>query len=123
MALDGLAPIGALVLVFASALVQILVDPRITRRFMARSLWSLLVYALYVGLGLTAALAWLPMGPDAVAGAVLVILGWIGLGALGLIRLAPRLHDPPAWLARFGIADLVGLAALAAGVCMSGVNG
>ena len=116
------ALIGAFTWVLVSALVQVLFDPRITRRFIQDSVWSLLAYGIYVGLGLAAAWAWLPMGPDAVVGTVLAIVGWIGLGGLGLVRLAPRLREPPAFLAQFGIADLVGLAALAAGLWMSVAN-
>jgi hypothetical protein len=38
------------------------------------------------------------------------------LGALGLIRYAPRLQEPPRFLLRFGIADAVCLASIAGGI-------
>lgn len=116
------ALIGAFTWVLVSALVQVLFDPRITRRFIQDSVWSLLAYGVYVGLGLAAAWAWLPMGPDAVVGTVLAIVGWIGLGGLGL-----RLPGPAASRA----ACLPGAvryrrpcrtAALAAGLWMSVAN-
>ncbi|MGD9866772.1 MAG: hypothetical protein AB7U38_02110 [Hyphomicrobiales bacterium] len=83
-------------------------------------------YALWCGFGL-----WLlfavasPPGPDAVPpgkeGKSFAIaglaIGWVGYGALWLIRLVPRYTTVPAWLLRpFGIPDLVLLGILAASV-------
>jgi len=101
--------------VAASAIVQILTDPRITAQFVARSLLALAVYTVHVATG-TVVLVWLmPWGPDAAAGATLAVLGWIGLGALGLVRFAPRLREPPAILMRFGLADAVCLLMIGGG--------
>lgn len=117
--MSRLAQISGFILVLVSAIVQILVDPRITRKFITNSVLALLIYAVYVGVGLALALALLPHGPDAAAGATLTILGWIGLGGLGLIRMAPRLRDPPAVLAKFGVADIACLAVMSAGLFMA----
>ncbi|MDX2156274.1 MAG: hypothetical protein SFW09_07160 [Hyphomicrobiaceae bacterium] len=73
---------------------------RWTRRFIASSLPAFLIYAIYVGVGLAVALTLLPQGPDAAAGTTLSILGWVGLGGLGLARMAPRLRELPTLLAR-----------------------
>jgi hypothetical protein len=35
------------------------------------------------------------------------VLGFIFYGALTLMRVVPRYREPPAWLMRFGIADIV----------------
>lgn len=36
-----------------------------------------------------------------------VMVGWIFYGALTLMRVVPRYREPPGWLMRFGIADLL----------------
>jgi len=104
------------VAVAASALVQIFTDPRITRRFVATSLVALLVYAVHIGVGMLVMVFLLPWGPDAAPGATIAILGWIGLGGLGLVRFAPRLREPPAMLMRFGPVDAVFLLMIAGGI-------
>ena len=48
----------------------------------------------------------------------LFILGFICYGALTLRRVVPRYREPPAWLMRFGIADIVLLGATF--VCLAG---
>jgi len=117
--MSRLAQLSGVIIVLIGALAQILSDPRITKRFITNSLWALLIYAVYVGVGLTATLILLPQGPEAAAGTTLVMLGWIGLGGLGLVHMAPRLRDPPAFLAKFGAADITCLAAISAGLFMA----
>jgi hypothetical protein len=106
----------AILAVAASALVQVFTDPRVTRRFVARTMIALAVYAAHVAIGVSVVTFLLPHGPQAAVGATAASLGWIGLGALGLLRFAPRLREPPAVLMRFGIADAVCLLAIAGGV-------
>ncbi len=108
-----------LLAIIASGIAQILTDPRITKRFIKKSLLALLVYSVHVGIGMAVALWLLPLGPPAAAGMTIAMLGWIGLGGLGLIRFAPRLREPPAFLLHFGIADAVCLVAIAAGLLMA----
>lgn len=105
--------------VIMSAVVQILTDPRFTRAFIKKSAVALVVFAAHVAIGLLVVVYLLPPIPDAAAGVTVAILGWIGLGTLGLIRFAPRMHEPPAILMQFGIADVVGLLVLAIGLFMA----
>lgn len=35
------------------------------------------------------------------------MLAWVLYGALTLMRVVPRYRQPPAWLMRFGIADVL----------------
>jgi hypothetical protein len=75
-----------------------------------KTLWLLGAYALYVALGivLLIVLAPPPGSPDAKALLLTgVLLGWIFYGALTLMRVVPRYREPPRWLMRFGIADLL----------------
>jgi hypothetical protein len=104
------------VAVAVSAIVQIFTDPRISARFVARSLLALGVYAVHVGVGILVLLFLLPHGPASAAGLTLAFLGWVGLGALGLVRFAPRLREPPGWLLRVGPADAACLALIAGGI-------
>jgi len=113
------AQLSGVLIVLISAVVQILFDPRITRRFIASSLLAFLIYAVYVGVGLAVALTLLPQGPAAAAGTTLSIIGWIGLGGLGLVRMAPRLREVPTLLAKFGVADIICLVAMMAGLFMA----
>jgi hypothetical protein len=100
----------------ASAVIQILTDPRITSRFIGKSLLVLAVYAVHCAAGFLVIWLLLPKGPAAALGATAAFLGWVGFGFLGLIRFAPRLREPPAWLVRVGIADLVCLGLIVGGV-------
>ena len=47
------------------------------------------------------------------------MVGWIFYGGLTLMRAVPRYREPPAWLMRFGIADIVLLGATLA--CLAAV--
>ena len=110
------AQLLAVIAVAASALVQIFTDPRITRKFLANTMIAFAVYAAHVAIGGTVLLFLLPRGPNAAAGLTAAFLGWVGLGALGLIRFAPRLREPPRFLLHFGIADAVCLLVIAGGI-------
>jgi hypothetical protein len=75
-----------------------------------KTLWLMGIYALYVALGIALLLLLAPAQGTSEGKALLltgVMVGWIFYGALSLIRLVPRYREPPAWLMRFGIADLV----------------
>lgn len=106
----------AILAVAASALVQIFTDPRITRQFLAKSIIALAVYAAHAAIGVSVILLLLPRGPDAAAGVVAAVLGWLGLGFLGLVRFAPRLREPPKILMRYGVADAACLLVIAGGI-------
>ena len=97
----------AVLAVGVSALVQIFVDPRITRSFIYRTLIAIALFAVQVALGIVVIAYLVPHGPDAALGVVIAFLGWLGLGTLGLIRFAPRLREPAAMLRHVGVADIV----------------
>ncbi len=99
-----------------AAIVQIRADPRISRAFIHRSLLVLALYAAFLAVGFMLMWFLLPKGPDSALGATAAFLGWVGFGVLGLIRFAPRLREPPRWLMRVGVADLICLALIAGGV-------
>jgi hypothetical protein len=114
--MTSIALVSMMVAIAISAVVQILTDPRITKAFVHRSLLVLAVYAAHIAAGFVVIWLLLPKGPDAAVGATMAFLGWVGFGMLGLIRFAPRLREPPRWLMRLGIADLVCLALITGGV-------
>jgi hypothetical protein len=99
------AAVLAALAVLASAVVQILTDPRITRDFLMRSLLATAVYLIHCGAGVTVVAYLLPRDPGNAGAIAAGILGWIGLGMLGLIRFAPRLREPPRVLLHVGVAD------------------
>jgi hypothetical protein len=68
------------------------------------------IYALYVALGFALFLLLAPAPGEAEPKALLLaglVVGWILYGALTLTRVVPRYREPPRWLMRFGIADVV----------------
>jgi hypothetical protein len=113
------AVFALLVLVIAlAAATQIRTDPRITQEFRRNSYIALVGYVVFSGVGLLVLFA-LVRGPGgdltAFAGAGFM-LSWIALGTLWLIRLAPRLRQPPGLLLRaWGVLDWL-LIALALGL-------
>ncbi len=72
--------------VAASAIAQILTDPRITWRFIGKTMVLFGVYAVHVGVGFLVTFFLLPSGPKAATGVTAAFLGWVGLGGLGLMR-------------------------------------
>ena len=114
--MTGLAVVLLVAAIAIAATVQIGADPHIGRAFVHRSLLVLALYAAFAAVGFMLMWFLLPKGPDAALGATAAFLGWLGFGMLGLIRFAPRLREPPRWLMRVGIADLLCLALLAGGV-------
>lgn len=69
-----------------------------------------------IGLGLWLAMAELPGGgrPNALP-ALGFMFGWIFYACLVLMRAVPRYREPPRWLLRFGILDVVLMALIAGG--------
>jgi uncharacterized membrane protein len=68
------------------------------------------VYLLYVALGLVVLLLIMPRDAgqeDKTLYLTGFIVGWVLYGALTLTRVVPRYREPPAWLMRFGIADVL----------------
>jgi hypothetical protein len=79
-----------------------------------KTLWLMATYALYVALGIALLLGLAPRQPGETRALLLtgVAVGWIFYGALTLMRVVPRYREPPRWLMRFGIADVLVLGLL-----------
>jgi len=78
-------------------------DPRITPEFWWKSLRVLGGYAVFIAAGLFITVRLMPRVEGSQAGALtltLFMLSWVALGALWLMRLAPRLKEPPEFLMR-----------------------
>ena len=103
---------GILILVmavFVANLPGVMEQWRSDRPGFIKTLWLMGIYALYVALGLGLLLLLAPRQPGESKALFLtgVIVGWIFYGALTLMRVVPRYREPPSWLMRFGIADLL----------------
>ena len=97
------------VAVFVANLPGVMEQWRTDRPGFIKTLWLMGAYALYVALGLGLLLLLAPRQPGESKALFLtgVIIGWIFYGALTLMRVVPRYREPPSWLMRFGIADLL----------------
>jgi hypothetical protein len=73
-----------------------------------KMLWLVGAYALYVALGIALLLLLAPRQAGETKALLLtgVLVGYILYGGLTLMRLVPRYREPPAWLMRFGMADI-----------------
>lgn len=112
----------AVLLAMGIALRQIGTDPRITKAFRRKTYLAVAEYLLFCALGFGIFLALLPIAGGAHAGAFVFafFLLWIAFAVIWLIRIVPRLREPPAWLMRrWSMLDWCIIAALAA--CVLGV--
>ena len=103
---------GILILVmavFVANLPGVMEQWRSDRPGFIKTLWLMAAYALYVALGIAFLLLLAPRQPGESKALFLtgVMVGWIFYGALTLMRVVPRYREPPGWLMRFGIADLL----------------
>ena len=110
-----------------AALAAVRGDPRVDRAFAVKTIGLLLLYLAYAVAGVLLVFAVLPPGPAGETRAAVgtfFMLAWIGFGMLWLIRLVPRLREPPALLARpfgpVGVGCLVVAAAAFAGLVWFG---
>jgi hypothetical protein len=86
-----------------------------------KTIWMFGIYCLYVGLGIVVVLLLASKGGTSQGKALLLTgfsVGFILYGALTLMRVVPRYREPPAWLMRFGVADIALLGATFA--CLAG---
>ena len=114
--MEGLATLIVVVAVFVANLPALREQWRTDRPGSIKTIWMFGVYCLYVGLGIVVLLLLAPKtGGQGGGGKVLTLtgfmVGWIFYGGLTLMRVVPRYREPPAWLMRFGIADIVLLGA------------
>ena len=98
-----------IIAVFIANLPGVMEQWRSDRPGFIKTLWLMGIYALYVALGLGLLLLLAPRQPGESKALFLtgVIVGWIFYAALTLMRVVPRYREPPSWLMRFGIADLL----------------
>jgi len=114
--MEGLATLIVVVAVFIANLPALRQQWRTDRPGSIKTIWMFGVYCLYVGLGIVVLLLLAPKtGGQGGGGKALTLtgfmVGWIFYGGLTLMRAVPRYREPPAWLMRFGIADIVLLGA------------
>jgi hypothetical protein len=113
--MEGLATL-IVVAVFIANLPALRQQWRTDRPGSIKTIWMFGVYCLYVGLGIVVLLLLAPKtGGQSGGGKALTLtgfmVGWIFYGGLTLMRAVPRYREPPPWLMRFGIADIVLLGA------------
>jgi hypothetical protein len=96
--------------VLVANLPAVLEQWRTDRPGFIKTLWLMGAYALYVALGIGLLILLAPREGTSEGKALLltgVMLGFIFYGALTLMRVVPRYREPPSWLMRPGIADVV----------------
>ena len=119
--MEGLGVLLVVVGVFFVNLPALRAQWRTDRAGSIKTIWLFGLYCLYVGLGIVVVVLLAPKGGTSEGTALLLTgfsLGFILYGALTLMRVVPRYREPPAWLMRFGTADIVLLGATFA--CLGG---
>jgi hypothetical protein len=119
--MEGLVVLLVVVAAFIANLPALREQWRTDRAGSIKTIWMFGLYCLYVGLGIVVVLLLAPKGGTSQGKALLLTgfsLGFILYGALTLMRVVPRYREPPAWLMRFGIADISLLGATFA--CLAG---
>jgi hypothetical protein len=109
--MEGLGVLLVVVAVFVANLPALREQWRTDRAGSIKTIWMFGVYLLYIGLGIVIMLLLAPKtggeGGIKPLFLTLFILGFIFYGGLSLMRVVPRHREPPSWLMRFGIADIV----------------
>ena len=119
--MEGIGVLLVVVAAFIANLPALREQWRTDRAGSIKTIWMFGLYCLYVGLGIVAVLLLDPKGGTSQGKALLLTLfsvGFILYGALTLMRVVPRYREPPSWLMRFGIADILLLGATFA--CLAG---
>jgi hypothetical protein len=103
---------GLLVLVLAIAIANmpaLIHQYRTDRAGFNKTLLLVGAYAVYIALGIALLLLLAPRGAGETKALLLTgaLVGWILYGALILMRKVPRYREPPAWLMRFGLIDIL----------------
>jgi hypothetical protein len=118
---EGIGVLLVVVAAFIANLPALREQWRTDRAGSIKTIWMFGLYCLYVGLGIVAVLLLALKGGTSQGKALLLTLfgvGFILYGALTLMRVVPRYREPPSWLMRFGIADILLLGATFA--CLAG---
>jgi hypothetical protein len=102
MSIGEYGTLVAVLLALGIALRQIRTDPRVTKAFTKKTLVAAGGYLLFcaLGFGIFLALLQIAGGAHAALFVFAFFLIWIAFGVIWLIRIAPRLREPPAWLMR-----------------------
>jgi hypothetical protein len=98
-----------------ASIVQAVSDPRITPAYLRQSLIALAAYAAH---GAASIVLLVFVVPQHIApwGLGVALVGWLGLGLMILLRLAPDAETRPGWVRRFGFVDVICLALIAVGL-------
>jgi hypothetical protein len=93
----------------AANLPSVMQQWRTDRQGFIKTLWLMAAYALYFAMGIALFVLLAPRQAGETRALLLtgVMVGYILYGGLTLMRLVPRYREPPAWLMRFGIADIL----------------
>jgi hypothetical protein len=114
------ASIALLILLAAmAAAIRIASRPGFRWTFLSGSMMSILLYAVHLAIGFVAFLVLAEAAPETAGYLGLALLGWMGLGALDLIRLVPRTREPPRILMVPGAADIICLIVMAVGLALA----
>jgi hypothetical protein len=108
--MEGLGVLLVVVAAFLANLPAVIEQWHSDRAGFIKTIWLLGLYFLYIGLGLAVLFLVRPPADASEDKALLLtgfIVGFILYGGLILMRVVPRYREPPAWLMRFGIADIV----------------
>jgi hypothetical protein len=108
--MEGLGVLLVVVAAFVANLPALREQWRTDRAVSIKTIWLFGLYCVYIGLGIVVVLLLAPREgghQDKAPYLTGFILGFIFYGALTLMRVVPRYREPPAWLMRFGIADIV----------------
>jgi hypothetical protein len=113
--MEGLGVLLVVVAAFVANLPALREQWRTDRAGSIKTIWLFGLYCLYVGLGIVVLLLLAPKtageGGDKALYLTGFMVGFVLYGALTLMRVVPRYREPPAWLMRFGIADILLLGA------------
>jgi hypothetical protein len=116
--MEGLGLLFLMIGIAAAHMPAVLKQWRTDRPGFNKTLRLAGAYVLYVALGIAGLLLFIrgKEGQSEPERAALLLTGaitaWIFYGGLILVRAVPRYREPPAWLMRFGVADVVLLAVL-----------
>jgi hypothetical protein len=93
--------------------------PQFRWTFLSATLVAMLVYVAHLTIGAVAWLLALNHDPQGGEGYSIAFAGWFALGVLDLIRTVPRNREPPAFLMKRGLADVLCLIVIVVGLALA----